>query len=65
MRGVTKHAESLFNGVPSCRECKKNKSILNFVAKSKTGNSHVIVTQIASKTREVAPAITTKDEPFK
>jgi len=48
-RGLTKQAEVLFNGYPSCRECRKSKNVMNFVTKSASSNQKIVVTQVAAK----------------
>jgi hypothetical protein len=32
LKGINKGAEVLLEGLPSCRECRKNKNVINYVA---------------------------------
>lgn len=45
-KNVTKQAETLFNGLPSCRECRK-KSAVNIIARDST-NQKIVLTQVSS-----------------
>jgi len=45
--GITRNAEVLLQGYPACRECRRRKNVVNFVAKTDS-NQKVLVTQIAA-----------------
>lgn len=47
LSGMPRPAEVLFNGFPSCRECRRRRNVMNFVAKTNENNQKVIVTQVS------------------
>jgi hypothetical protein len=49
-RGIRRDAETLLDGIPACRDCRKGKNVVNYV----TGSSgqKVVVTQVTSKENE-------------
>ena len=55
--GMPRPAEVLFNGFPSCRECRRRRNVVNFVAKANETNQKVIVTQV-SMNKEALPTAT-------
>ncbi len=54
-RSMNRQAEVLYNGYPSCRECRKRKSVMNFVAQTQDTNQKFIVTQVSNKDPTQSP----------